>query len=168
MMLIISDQFQFANRNHTGLSGWRWIITSPPSRSTLEVLGEFQTMNQIISRGVGCTLKQMKREPLSLSIYTHLHIAQLFSCTQIQPYAAYCDQYRPVFKMHLSTQRKTDEDNDNELTEGEWVLDLKKIVEWLVEGAGAGVELQSSKPIPPPSMHAHTHTHTQAPVVGCL
>lgn len=90
------------------------------------VLGEFLAMNQIISSGVGCTLKQMKRESLSLSIYTHLHITQLFSWTQIQPYVAYCDQYRPVFKMHLSTQRKTDEDNDNELTEGEWVLNLKK------------------------------------------
>ena len=81
---------------------------------------------EIISSGVGCTLKQMKRESLSLDIYTHLHIAQLFSCTQIRHSVAYCDQYRLVFKIHLSTRRKTDEDNDDELIEGEWVLDLKK------------------------------------------
>lgn len=80
----------------------------------------------IISSRVGRTLKRMKRESLSLDIYTHLHIAQLFSCTQIRHSAAYFDQYRPVFKIHLSTRRKTDEDNDSELTEGERVLDLKK------------------------------------------
>lgn len=75
-----------------------------------------------------------KTDEKRILVLIHLHTSTHNTAIQIQPYVAYCDQYRPVFKMHLSTQRKTDEDNDNELTEGEWVLNLKKKkkVEWLV------------------------------------